>query len=146
MGHGRRPDRGGIASLAGIIEEHGGAIEYDLLTKTRYSLEDVGGALSWGAFRSFIQHLPEDSAYRRETVEGLEWYDGRMVAPVLADIWDALETLAYMYATRNTKKGKHVPRPKPYPRPWVEDRSRRRIGKGAIPVSEFESWWSHGGR
>lgn len=144
MEHRRGADRGGIASLAELIAEHGGAIEYDLLTKTRYTIEDVGGALSWGAFLSFIDHLPPDSALARETVEGAAWYDGRLVAPLLADIWDALETLSYMYATRNTKKGKHIPRPKPYPRPWVEDKTHRRIGKGALPVHEFESWWSNG--
>lgn len=90
-------------------------------------------------------HLPPDSAFRRETLEGCEWYDGRMTAAILADIFDSMEAMRYAYATAHVKKGRKIKAPRPYPRPWSKDRSRKHYGRGAIPAAEFDSWWNGGG-
>lgn len=144
MGSRRRAFDGGIASLVELIEEHGEAIEYDLLTKTNHTIGDVGGSLPWGAFLSFIKHLPPDSAFRRETMEGVEWLDGRMTAAILADIYDSQEALRFAYVTAHAKKGRKVKPPKPYPRPWRKDKTRKHFGRGAIPAADFDNWWNGG--
>ena len=125
--------------LAEQLEVHGEAIEYDLLTKTRFALDDVGDALPWGALLSFLKHLPADSAYRRETVPGIEWADGRIVPVILADIYDGISAIRYAYARRNSRSKPKTP--KPYPRPGRESKETKRIGAGAIPVRDFEKWW-----
>lgn len=102
---------------------------------------DVGRALPYASLLSFVNYLPADSAIRRAQEPGIEWSDGRMVAPVLADLYDAITHLQYMYAMAHKGKGAKPRKPKPYPRPWVKDKTTEHFGKGAIPVSEFEKWW-----
>ena len=129
----------------GLIEEHGAALEYDLLTMTHYQLRDVGGALSWGALLHFVQKLPRTSALSRElvpTTEEERWADGSNVSALLADIFDLLNAFRNEAAVKGTKHS--AKRSKPYPRPWLKPRTRH-IGKGAIPISKFEEWWASKG-
>ena len=44
---------------------------------------------------------------------------------------------AYTFAK---SKGAIVREPKRYPRPW--ERETQGIGKGAIPIADFEKWWN----
>lgn len=142
---GQRSDAGGIAGLARLIEEHGPALEYDLLTKTNYQLRDVGGALPWGALLHFVQFLPRDSALKTELVPMTDverWNDGCANAAILADLFDLVNQMRAEVAVNGTD---HKPRrPRPYPRPGAKPKGVQHVGKDPIPVSEFESWWSTG--
>ena len=76
-----------------LIEDHGAALEYDLLTLTHYQLRDVGRALSWGALLHFVEHVPRTSALSRELVPRTEseaWAEGDATAAILADLFDLL--------------------------------------------------------
>lgn len=90
------------------------------------------GAAGMVALLSFVNYAPPDAASRKEldpdAVEVADWYTTRQTNIILADLWDALVAI-------NTKKGRKA---KEYPRP----RKRKRIGSGAIPISEFWDWWN----
>ena len=133
---------GGILGLVTIIGEHGGALDFDLLTMTRYSLDDVGGELPWLRLLHFVQHLPASSALIREIEpEQAMWSDGRRTADVLADIFDLLQSFQVTYISANSKR--KAKRPKPYPRPWLKPKVRK-FGSGAIPIKDFDAWWEGG--
>lgn len=125
-----------------LIEGHESALEYDLLTLTHYQLRDVGGALPWGALLHFVTHLPRTSALKEElfpVTEEERWQRGDYVSNILADIFDAI---THGFAALAAKGTGHAPRKvKPYPRPWSKPKTRH-IGKGAIPIKDFERWWS----
>lgn len=145
-GHGGNP--GGIAELCQLIEEHGAALEYDLLTMTGYQLRDVGGALSWGALLHFAMHLPRTSALSRELVplaDEERWTDGTLVAPLVADLIDAVNAVGSALMAKGTgRMPRHV---RPYPRPWADDGTVTIGGAdSAIPIADFEEWWDSKGR
>ena len=82
-----------MISLAKFCEEHDRALNYDLLTQTNYQLDDVGGSLSWGAFRSFIYGLRTDSALARDLGKATGWDDTLKTNQILADIYDLLQVI-----------------------------------------------------
>lgn len=143
-----RRDHGGIAWLAGEIERYAGAIDYDLMTRTTYTLDDLGGRLRWRSLAHFLRYLPEDSAYvralRPQDAEALLWTEGKVTALVVADLINELRGFLYAYVKAHSKQGTFVQSPKPYKTPWTSDEELgvRRIGKGAIPVTEFDAWWA----
>lgn len=49
-----------------MIDEHGGAIEYDLMTRVGETLDGIGVRIPWRAFSHFVAHLDASSAYLRE--------------------------------------------------------------------------------
>jgi hypothetical protein len=142
---------GGIAGLAELIADHGGALEYDLLTKAHMTLDDLGGALPARALLSFVRHLDHTSALWRATRddsdEWVPWLDGTMVAPMLANLVDVTNFARWEYALSCTKKGRSKPRkPRRIDVPWRRDRSgERHIGSDPIPIAEFEEWWESKG-
>lgn len=143
MADGRRSIPGGIFGLVEVIGEHETALEYDLLTKTRYSLDDVGERLSYRSLIAFIRHLPADSAYFREVEPDVApWTDGRVTTALLADIYDLLNAFRGTYVNAHSKKKQR--QLKPYPRPWLEDKSVKKVGKDPIPIKDFEKWWEGG--
>lgn len=107
--------------------EHYGAVDYDLMTLTRWTVDDLGGALPWGRLARFLRNLPADSATCREiTGDTAPWLDGRKVAPLLADLIDAVNLLRYEFALSNTPKDKTKPNQlPPYPRPNAEGEEER---------------------
>lgn len=113
------------------------------MTRTAYTLADVGGALPWPALRHFVLYLGSDSALWREThpdeAKLSAWEDGSMVAPMMADLFDVTALVAWATANRGAKHAK--PKPKPYPRPWAARTNERHYGSKPIPISEFDSWW-----
>lgn len=126
---------GGIISLVRIINEHGRALEYELMTRTGRTLEEYMGMGAAGlvALISFTENLPIDSALTRSINPKDEfsyWHTIAKTNSILADIYDA-------FASVHSKKGR---KPKPYPRP----KDTKSIGKGAIPISEFWDWWNKG--
>ena len=125
---------GGIISVTTILSEHSDAITYDLLTKTKYSLDDVGGALSWGTLYSFIKGLGADSAYASELANRRGWESTTKTNIILADIFDILQVIAVMLGGNKNKF-------KPYPRPWrAEEEDKEKIGKDALPADDLHEW------
>ena len=125
------------------MREHGPAIDYDLMTSTRYTLRDIGGALPWGALLHFVQYLPRTSALSRElepTSDEERWASGHATAAILADIYDALSQLNANFCARGS--GRRAQAVKPYPRPWAKGTGERTVGSDPIPVSDFEAWWN----
>ena len=122
--------------------EHGGALEYDLLTKTRYTLDDIGGALSYRALRHFVQYMGADCALWLELhpdeAEMVAWEQGRMDAVLLADVFDAVNAMGSRIAGIMT--GRHR-RPKPYPRPWDKRKSTTHVGGTPMRIGDFDAWW-----
>lgn len=128
-------DRGGILSLVQIIDDHDRALEYDLMTRTGRTLSEYinMGAAGMVALLSFINYLPMDSQLRQAMDpqdEVGEWSTVKKTNIILADIFD-------VFVSANTKKGHKA---KQYPRP----KQKKRIGSGAIPISEFWDWWNGG--
>ena len=107
-------------------------------------MEEQSGALPWAALSHFVRNLPRTSALSRELQPATEaemWADGAANAALLADIYDLLHQLNNNVVARGS--GKSAKKAKPYPRPWNgPERGERRIGSGAIPISEFEDWWN----
>lgn len=106
------------------------------MTRTGRTLAEYEnmGAAGLVALLSFINYLPHDSALRSEMDpddEYGEWNTTRKTNVILADIFDVI-------VAANTKKGR---KPKEYPRP----KQKKKIGSGAIPISEFWEWWNGGG-
>ena len=113
------------------------------MTTTRYTLQDVGGALSWGALSHFVQYLPRESALSREirplSDEEL-WANGNATAAILADIYDLLSQFNVNFCSVSSRKRSYAA--KPYSRPWAKDTGQRVLGSDPVPVSEFEDWWA----
>jgi hypothetical protein len=135
-----RCEIGGIISLAQFAEEHGGALNYDLMTRTVYQLDDVGGSLSWTAHYSFIRNLGSNSALAKDLGKSTGWEDTTKTNAILADIYDLLQVInanLIAYASGGKQKRKI----KPYPRPGKEgNKNERKIGKDAMPVTDLREW------
>ena len=128
-----------MISLAEFVEEHDEALNYDLITRTNYQLNDIGGALSWSSLHSFIKYLPGDSAVAREAGKSSVWDSRIKTNAILADIYDMLQLLnANLVAFASG--GKTKPKITPYPRPGRDDNTRRKFGKGALPLDEMRAW------
>lgn len=111
------------------------------------TLDDVPARLSWRALGVFVRRLDATSAYVREVApDTAPWLGTERIQSMLADLFDAVVMLDWHLVCANTPKGKTRPkRPKPYPRPWARDEETV-IGREAIPIKDFDSWWSGGDR
>ena len=136
---GERCDFGGIISLAQFTEEHGEALNYDLLTRTHYQIDDLGGALSWSSLRSFIKYLGGDSALAQDLGKATGWETTTKTNAILADIYDLLQVINANLVNM-ASSGKKKVKVKPYPRPGRDEDNTRKIGKGALPVDELHAW------
>lgn len=137
--------RGGIAGLLRVIDEHGGALEYDLMTRCGATLDDVPARIPWTALRSFVTHLDASSALVKEQDPDIAGWQGTDRVPMLlADAIDAINVFRWQFECANTPKKKRRPkRPEPYPRPGVgKGDDGQKVGRDPIPVSEFDEWWS----
>ena len=134
-----RFDTGGIIGLAGFVLDHAEAIDYDLLTRTSYTINDIGGALSWESLRSFIKHLGTDSALARDLGKSTGWESTLETNVILADIYDLLQVINNNLVAF-ASGGKTKKKVKPYPRPGKGEDNERKIGKGALPVAELREW------
>ena len=120
-----------------FIEEHEKALNYDLMTRTGYQLDDLGGSLSWGALSSFISNLRSDSALARDLGKSTGWEDTLQTNIILADIYDMLQVINANIVALGRGKHRKI---KPYPRPGQEEKTERKIGKGAMPLSKLREW------
>lgn len=126
-----------MISLAKFVDEHHGAIEYDLLTKTGHELNDLGSALTWGAFSSFVSNLEADSATARELEPELAaWSSVAKTNAILADIFDVLAVI-----NANLKalgSGSRAKTPEKYPRP--QRKKKEKIFGSSLPMAEMRAW------
>lgn len=133
---------GGISSLCRLIDEHAGAIDYDLMTRTRFLLRDVPDILDWETLAHFVSHLDAGSALRGELKPDEAGWEGGLRSPMLlAELVDTVNMLRWELACMHARKGSPRPkRPKRIPRPGVKDPDRK-IGRQPIPRSQFRAWW-----
>lgn len=126
---------GGIISLARFTEDHCEAIEYDLLTRTKYSVNDLGGSLDWTSLQSFIKNLDTGSALARDLGKSTGWEDTLTTNRILADIYDLLQVINANICSIGGGKHKKI---KPYSRP--NDKDKNKIGKGAMTLEDLRNW------
>lgn len=109
------------------------------MTKTGRTLGEYidMGAAGTVALCHFLTSLDLDArtAYETAELDAAEWSDTLKTNALLADIYDAIRLFNYSFA------GKKAKEPKPYPRPWAENKSQK-YGKDAIPILDFEDWWN----
>lgn len=148
MGAGVGGDAGGIAGAVGIIESHGGALEYDLMTRAGMTLDDIPSRLPWRALINFYTRLDAGSAlYKELSPETADWQGTGRVPMLLADVIDSINMLRYENALANRpRRGARPKKPKPYPRPGVKADEGTKIGRDPIPAKDFDAWWEGGDR
>ncbi|WAB09125.1 tail assembly chaperone [Arthrobacter phage Eesa] len=129
---------GGICSLAGLLEDHGEAIEYDLLVMGR-RLDDLGTELlTWRDLLVVVKQSGPSSALARALQPELAaWANGQVLADLLAT---AVDLLAGANWQRQGKKS--APKPKRVKRPGV-DNGEQKYGRAPIPVKDFDDWWDN---
>ena len=122
---------------------HRKAIEHDLLVETGHELRDEGFSISWEALDSFLSNMSPDSALARELNPKMsQWATRAKTNTILASIYDMLAVINTNLCAKGS--GKRPKKPKPYPRPWLEDKKEpdvRHIGKGALPPDKLRAWF-----
>lgn len=98
----------------------------------------MGGALSWGALRSFIHNIGTDSALARDLGKATGWESTLKTNAILADIYDLLQVIN-SNLVKFASGGKSKKKIKPYPRPGKGD-DNKRIGKGAISLDAMREF------
>ena len=150
MGRGIAEGRRGLGKIAGLartVELYGEAIDYDLMTRTRWTLRDwEDGRLDSRSLTRFVLGLGYDSAYYRarhpEDKGSIAWIDGSAECALLAELIDTVRASANALAYKGT--GKRPPSLDPYPRPWSKDERTRRYGRDPIPIRDFDRWYYGG--
>lgn len=107
------------------------------MTRTCYTLDDVGGALSWSSLYSFIKYLDTNSALARDLGKSTGWESTLKTNAILADLYDLLQAINANLVKLGGGKTKNI---KPYPRPGKDENNTTKIGKGALPVDELHAW------
>lgn len=123
-------------------------MERDLLVQTGFTLDDVGGALSWSALGAFLHRVEPDGAIAQEIEPDIAAFSSRFKTnAILADIYDLLAQInANLVAGFSRKRSQ---KPRRYPRPG--DNDKHHIGKNSMTVDELNSWFAqkkkqkHGG-
>ena len=114
-------------------------MNYDLITRTNYQIDDAGGALSWSALYSFIKNLRGDSALARDLGKATGWEDTLQTNVLLADIYDLLQIInANLVAFASGKK--QTKKITPYPRPGRAEDKTQKLCKGALPIGALREW------
>ena len=120
-----------------FCDEHYEAIAYDLLTRTNYQIDDIGGALSWSSLDAFIKRLGSDSELARDLGKYSAWVTPLQTNVILADIFDLIQVFREENVNYHTKK---KIKSDPYPRPGKENDKKQRIGSDAMPANELCEW------
>ncbi|WP_141717925.1 DUF5361 domain-containing protein [Nocardia altamirensis] len=125
---------GGILGLLELCDQHGEAIEADLI-RAGLRLRDVGSKrFTWRDFAVLVRESSSDSALLRAMHP--ERYRWGQVEHLLADLVDVANLLLWS----KTKDGSHNRnRPAPYPRPGVEDKTKRQVKGTAVPMDQVRT-------
>ena len=109
--------------------------------------DEIPETIGWDAALVYVRHLardPRSATFRMANPELAEFASPWKQSAILADIFDAVQAFNWSFACAHTKKGAIPPlEPKPYPRPGSDD-GLQHIGKGAIPISDFDHWYYGG--
>ena len=109
--------RGGIGGLVQLLNEHGGAVNYDLISKAGVTIDDIGESwFTWRDFRDFVNNLPPtgDSALYRARYPKSWWWH-----PAFDFLAAILNTLQWANWQRGGGRGD---KPKPIKRPQEQSR------------------------
>lgn len=100
-------------------------------------------SFGWAELANFAEHLPETSATFRANHKDMYMFASKLQqSAILADLYDSLQNMLYLFSV---SKGGKPKKPQRFPRPWTDDdTSTKRIGSGAIPISEFNDWYYGG--
>ncbi|WP_431953980.1 DUF5361 domain-containing protein [Nocardia lijiangensis] len=127
---------GGILGLDALVQEHGEAIEYDLIG-LGLRLRLLGTeALTWADLKAIVRHLPLESALLRVMYpDAHQWQVGQHL---LAEVADSLRWLMWA-KTDDGRRGRN--RPDLIPRPGVKSR-REKVGTATElgQMNEFLGW------
>jgi hypothetical protein len=116
-----------------VVEDHAGAINYDLM-KLGLRLRQLGtGALSWGDLRDYVRYGNTETALALETHGSTVLWG--VTDHLLAVVADALHNANWQ---RGGGKGS---KPQPIPRPGVEGDAVK-MGAEPIPAADFWDWWN----
>lgn len=132
-----------MRSLSAFVSEHETAIGYDLLTKTQHDINDLGGALSWSSFYSFVHNLGADSAtFRTMNPEYTAWDTRIKTNQILADIYDVLAMMNANIVAIGTRKAPK--KPKLYPRPRKENNNEhtQKFGRDGMKPDDLRAWFA----
>ena len=123
---------------------HRKAIERDFFVETGHELREVGRNLSWSTLDAFLSHIKPDSALAKELNPKIgNWSTLAKTNAILASIYDLLAVVNANLCAKGT--GKKPKKPKPYPRPWDEEKKKPEVthfGKGALPPDELRAWFA----
>lgn len=98
-------------------------------------------SFGWGNLRDFAMNLPPTSAtFRALNSEVAEFVSPSRVPWMIADVYDAITALSYMFAKAH---GAHGQKPQPYQRPGKANEGQR-FGKDPIPIKDFDAWYYGG--
>lgn len=142
MAGGLEGHAGGILGLDQLLDEHGGAVEYDLIA-LGLRLDDLGTErLTWRDLWVIVQHSPRESAIARAV--GAEEAVWSLTDHLLATVIDVLNIANWQRENAGRPRGKSpTRRPKRIPRPGVEG-EHKTVGSEPIPIKDFEAWWDAG--
>lgn len=126
-------DHGGIRGLLEVLTANEEAIEADLLRWFGVDLRHLGSPeLSLRRLLVLLGHLPrESSTVRAIAGERARWGDSEHL---LADLIDAVQSLAWQHAWVHSRKKPQ--RPKPHPRPGVDRPGERRFGRARMTIGQ----------
>jgi hypothetical protein len=126
--------RGGILSLLELIDEHGEALQYDLIER-QLRLQDLGlPHFTWFDLKVLVRFLPPSSALYRELQPEAEAWG--LTEQLLASATDALNLANWQ---RGGGKGA---RPKPIKRPGI-DNGETSFGSGAVTFEEIDEFFGY---
>lgn len=109
-----------------------------MITLTGYTIDDIGGALSWGALSSFVGNLPIQSATARKLNQMDGFETSLKTNLLLADIFDLLQQINNnLIAIGTHKQARKIT---PYPRPGKDKNTHAIGGRGALPPDEMRKW------
>ena len=131
---------GEIAALAELVEEHGEALEFDLLAlgyRLRW-LDSPTRDFNWRDLWVLARHLDSKSALHI-AMFGHEESEWSLEAHLLALIVDNTAKNVWM-KTEDAQRKPPKNRPKPVPRPGVEDNSTKTITGDVLPADEMLDW------
>ncbi|CAM3953583.1 DUF5361 domain-containing protein [Nocardia ninae] len=114
-----------------MVDAHRDAVEADLI-RAGVRLRDVGSeSFNWHDLLVLVRQSPRESALMSVMhPEVTRWGQGEFLLAELID-------LASLLLWAKTKDGaKNRNRPRPYPRPGVDDPGSRRVSGHAVPMNE----------
>lgn len=138
MAEGCRNRLGGIFGLCELIEQHAGAVEYDLI-RHGLRLRNLGTReLSWRDLLVIVKNQPPDQSALAVAVNPDDAAWQSLEPHLLAEMVDMLHLLVWA-KTKDASKGRG--RPKPIERPGTRP---DRFGKKPLPLDEMRVWlgWS----